>query len=265
MDINSTTPPSPGGARRRPGRLGRLGIAAIAAVVGVLTVSGAVAMATSGNDDPPTTAASGGPAGRDHTAVTGRNAPRAPGQARHRHDHPPLTPYDERYADASAGQQAVADDLQAQVDATLAAYDDVDKAVAAGFRPPRRADAVIAHYVNMAAVRDGKVLDPSAPEGLVYFRGRTGEPILLGAFFVALPGQQVPDGAGGIVVWHSHNPDCTAFFATPAAPCLDQRRMLHVWTADRTELVLPRSGRTVAIEVTDPFGTPFRASVARAD
>jgi hypothetical protein len=234
-------------------------------VVGVLTVGSAVAMATSGTDDPPTTAASGGQPGHDHTAVTGRNAPRARAQARHRHEHPPLTPYDQRYADASAGQQEVADDLQAKVDATLAAYADVDKAVAAGFRPPRRADAVIAHYVSMDAVRDGKVLDPSAPEGLVYFRGRTGTPVLLGAFFVALPGQQVPDGAGGIVVWHSHNPDCSAFFATPEAPCLDQRRMLHVWTFDHTELVLPRSGRTVAIEVTDPFGSPLRASVARAD
>ena len=54
-----------------------------------------------------------------------------------------------------------------------------------------------------------------------------------------------------------------AFFATADEPCTDARRMLHVWTADQVELVGGRD-QPVEVEVVDPFGAPFRASVARA-
>src|SRR5215471_993042 len=125
-------------------RLGRAGIVAIVAVVGVLSVGGAVAMATSNGDDPPTTAASSATTVHDHSTVTGEGGTTGQGRragthAGH-HDHPALTPYAQRVAAATGAQRQAAADLQAEVRTTLAAYTNVDAAVAAGFRPPRRPD-----------------------------------------------------------------------------------------------------------------------------
>jgi hypothetical protein len=39
--------------------------------------------------------------------------------------------------------------------------------------------------------------------------------------------------------------------------------MLHVWTAESADLVR-RDGDTVTVDVVDPFGAPFLASVERA-
>jgi hypothetical protein len=69
--------------------------------------------------------------------------------------------------------------------------------------------------------------------------------------------------AGDLVLWHSHNPSCASFFATAAAPCTDTGRMLHVWTVEQATITPLRTGSTIEIKVTDPFGAPFGASVER--
>jgi hypothetical protein len=96
--------------------------------------------------------------------------------------------------------------------------------------------------------------------------------VLLGAFFVTPAGTEAPTPAGDLVVWHSHSPDCPAFFATEDNPCLDARRMLHVWTADEVTLSAARLGRhggrdraAQTVQVVDPFGVPFRAAVEKVD
>jgi hypothetical protein len=271
MDENAPLPPP----KRR---LGRRGLAAAVVAVTAVAVGGAVAFAAGGEDDPPaTTAAPAHDADHDHAGSTdgtagpdaGTGGPDAPGGphrgAHHGHDHPALTPYADRYAAATADQQAAADDLQAAVAATVAPYADVNAAVAAGYQVVHGTEGRIAHYLNVDAARDGRVLDPSRPEGLVYYEAGGGEPVLLGAFFVAPKGAAVPDDAGGIVVWHSHDPACTGFFATPEAPCTGSRRMLHVWTAGHVEINAPRLGRTVGVDIVDPFGAPFTASISRSD
>jgi hypothetical protein len=269
--MDETTPLPP--PRRR---LGRRGLVAAAVAVTVVAVGGAVAFAAGGDDDPPaTTAAPAHDAGHDHDRLhtdapaDAAAGPDAPGDRRrtagHHHDHPALTPYAERYAAATPDQQAAADELQAAVAAAVAPYADEAAAVAAGYQVVHGTEGRIAHYLNLDAARDGRVLDPSRPEGLVYYEGGEGEPLLLGAFFVAPKAAAVPDDAGGIVVWHSHDPACTGFFATPEAPCTDSRRMLHVWTADHVEITAPRLGRTVGVDIVDPFGAPFTASIARSD
>ena len=88
-------------------------------------------------------------------------------------------------------------------------------------------------------------------------------PVLLGAVFVAPRGVEAPTPAADLVVWHSHDPTCAGFFATAADPCTSTRRMLHVWTVDTTT-VFRKTGRSVDVRVTDPFGAPFFASVVRA-
>ena len=275
MDDDEVTGPPPPAPRRAT----RTGVVAAAiATVTILVLGGAVAVANAGDHGTPAAAtqAASGAGGttattvHDHAAGSPpaggaqRGRPAAGGAGGHEHAHPPLTPYDQRVAAASPDEQAAAADLRSAVADTLAAYADVDAAVAAGYRPPRDPTRRIAHYLNVANATDGKVLDPAAPEGLVYYTGGDGPPVLLGAFFVAPRGQAVPDDTGGIVVWHSHDPACTGFFATPEAPCTDQRRMLHVWTAERVDLVSPRTGQTVTVDITDPFGAPFTASIARA-
>jgi hypothetical protein len=145
---------------------------------------------------------------------------------------------------------------------TLKAYPTVAAAEAAGYQTAPQARGPIRHYVNLDLARDADILDPAHPEGLVFYTVEGHDPVLLGAFFTAPRGVEAPRPAGDLVVWHSHDPSCTGFFATAEAPCTDTRRMLHVWTAD-TLTVYGRRGRSAQVRITDPFGAPFQASVER--
>jgi len=264
MDETAPIPPIPPVPPPRR-RLGPRALVAAGIAVAVVTVGGAVALAAGGGDDPQAGPAAEPAAASEHDHATDADSPGAAGHRGRHHEHPPLTPYAERYAAATPEQQAAADDLRASVAATVAPYADVDAAVAAGYRVVPATANTVAHYVDPAAIRDGRVLDPSRPEGLVYYAAGEGDPVLLGAFFIAPPGEPVPDDAGGIAVWHSHDPACTGFFAAPDQPCTDTRRMLHVWTAAHLDVVARRTGQTVSVDFVDPFGAPFRASIARSE
>jgi hypothetical protein len=254
---------------------GRLGWAAVRAVTtAVLLVGGSVAWAAADEDDPaPTTTEHVDDAAaieHEQTHVDDQGDDGGPGRRGRRqgHEHEALPPYEERYADATEEEQDAADDLIAEVEATLAAYADVDDAVAAGYQLPRdrvHPRSPLLHYSDPAVAEEDHVLDPERPNGLVYTAGGDGEPVLLGAFFVARPGVDAPTPAGDLVVWHSHSPDCPAFFATEDEPCTDTRRMLHVWTADEVELTGPRRPEPVTVRVLDPFGAPFFDSVERVE
>lgn len=242
---------------------GRLGWAVVGAVTtAVLLVGGSVAWAAA-DEDPPESTTTGHD---DHAAAAEHDAGAGRRGRRGGHDHEALPPYEERYAAATEEEQEAADDLTADVEATLAAYADLDDAVAAGYQLPRNRvhpRSPLLHYSDRTVAEEGHVLDPERPNGLVYATGGDGEPVLLGAFFVARPGVDAPTPAGDLVVWHSHSPDCPAFSATEDEPCTDTRRMLHVWTADEVELV-GRRDQPVTVRVVDPFGAPFRASVERS-
>jgi hypothetical protein len=245
-------------------------ITIVAAVVAVAAlVGGAVAYANAGDGD--TAGAADDAAATDHADNTEHHATAADDdgngdgdgqQGEHSgHEHPELPPYEERYEAASADDRAAAEELRDEVTATLAAYADVDAAVAAGYRAPRRPNGPRHHYLNPSLVRDGDVLDPRQPEGLVYYEVEGRDPVLLGAFFVAPPDVDAPRPAGDLVVWHSHDPACAGFFATADKPCTDVRRMLHVWTVDTVTITSRRDPqRSAEVRVTDPFGTPFGAA-----
>src|ERR687897_1919895 len=190
--------PSPGRMRRRAGRLAL--VAGAVAVTGVVAV-GAVAWAGASTDpEAPATA----PDDHDHAgtgtpAAVGRDgtAPGEGGAGRGgRHRHPAQPPYADRYAAAPAGEQQAADELVADVRATLAAYADPAAAVTAGYRAPgpRRHPGPVQHYLNRDLARDDDVLDPARPDGLVYYTGGD-QPVLLGAFFVAQAGAAAPTPA----------------------------------------------------------------------
>jgi hypothetical protein len=263
-------------------RAGRLGVGLVAAVAVVALIGGAVAWASNRGAGPNTVASSqatsGAAAGHqdahDHDAsdesLADSDQRAGERAASGRHHHTPLAPYAQRYGEATQAQQASADDLLADVRTTLATYANVDAAVAAGYRAPKDQRGPLAHYLNPTTVRAGRVLDPAHPNGLVYYTGGSGKPVLLGAFYVAPARVVVPDTAGNLVVWHSHNEDdCPQFFATKDDPCIDSRRMLHVWTVGEVELGggrrrhRPALTSPATVKVVDPFGVPFGAAVER--
>ena len=211
--------PSPGRVRPRAGRLAL--VAGAVAVTGIVAV-GAVAWAGAATDPE---APAAGPddhdqAGAGTTATAGRDgtAPGAGGAGRGgRHRHPTQPPYADRYAAAPAGEQQAADELVADVRATLAAYADPTAAVAAGYRAtgPRRSPGPVQHYLNRGpGPATATSSTPPAP------RASCTTP----ASDRARPAGRVlrrPGRCGGAdarrptwSVWHSHDPACPAFFAT---------------------------------------------------
>jgi hypothetical protein len=134
-------------------------------------------------------------------------------------------------ASASPQQQAAAADLLTRTEAATAAYADPAKAQAAGFdvqdsltraeqRKPALAQLIqrvdagatpkqmpMLHVINKANLHDGKVLDPSAPEALMYEYAGHNSWRLVGVMYVANEAfpQAPPDPGGPITRWHYHD------------------------------------------------------------
>jgi hypothetical protein len=132
---------------------------------------------------------------------------------------------------ASPQQQAAAADLLARTEAATAAYADPAKAQAAGYdlsaslaraeqKTPKLAARLqrvdsgahlasmpMLHVANKANRNDGKVLDPSAPETLMYeYQGHNAWK-LVGVMYTANESypQAPPDPGGPITRWHYHD------------------------------------------------------------
>jgi hypothetical protein len=153
-------------------------------------------------------------------------------------------------ASASPEQQAAAADLLARSESATAAYSDVAAAKAAGFdldagiahaeqMHPRLAQLIQAvdagqkpprmpmvHVANKANLHDGKVLDPSAPEVLMYeYEGHDAWKVV-GVMFTAneVYPQAPPDPGGPIMRWHYHD------------NLLGQALMMHVFFVPDNDL-----------------------------
>jgi hypothetical protein len=137
-----------------------------------------------------------------------------------------------------------ADRLVAETRAGIAKYQDVNVALADGYRPGTGPDALIVHYDNKAHMKDGTTLDPARPEALVYANTEQG-PLLLGAMYaIEKPLARAPDAGGGsITAWHAHTNACISpaglvgllspFGTCPAGSInIATGPMLHVWTVD---------------------------------
>lgn len=104
------------------------------------------------------------------------------------------------------------------------------------------------HASNPGHAADGRIVDPTRPEDLIYAEGPNG-PVLLGAMF------EMPDGAGPgpafggpLTVWHAHEHICFGLIPlgmtgllSPLGGCpmgsVDITRtpeMIHVWVAEGT-------------------------------
>ncbi len=235
-----TSPPStpPGPARRWWGRGAALALATL-----VLVGAGAgVGMAVTGDNSTSVpvagstgTAAPGKAAGKKHAGTQPGDAKVDPGRQAWAHKYGVNRATMANLADvasASAEQKAAATDLLVRTEAATAPYADLANAKAAGFdveaslarsekEHPNEASKLanidagqktpdgmmpMLHVGNKANRADAKILDPSAPETLMYSYQGQGHWTLVGVMYTANESypQAPPDPGGPITRWHYH-------------------------------------------------------------
>jgi hypothetical protein len=156
----------------------------------------------------------------------------------------------EATAEASAEEIEVVDALVADAGATAARFAEIGAAEAAGyvalaFKPVRGTELSQTHAMNPALFDDGRLLDPAAPEGLMYVRFPDGETVLVALVFTAAVGEG-PTPAGDLIAWHTHF-TCLVDGQPQALPagvetCRDgsaarepRREMLHLWVIEHPD------------------------------
>ncbi|MFI9555742.1 hypothetical protein [Nonomuraea endophytica] len=188
--------------------------------------------ATQSGTDPST----GTQSGTNPSSGTGQ-----PDAGGHKHgDQGPVVP-------PSEGERAAADLAVAAAKRELPKrWPTLAAATKAGFAESIDTGGVV-HLTKMAWIMDDRVLDPTRPEALVYYRKPSGGSILLGAMYIMPPGAQGPRIGGSLTHWHAHddlcglpgggvavlNPDGTCPKGTAKLPSTPE--MLHVWVVDYPE------------------------------
>jgi hypothetical protein len=93
-------------------------------------------------------------------------------------------------------------------------------------------------------MRDGEVLDPAAPESLIYAFPKQTPPVLLGAMYLVEGNDDPPTPGGCLTQWHDHTNLCIApgegmvgvvdgNGRCPAGSSNDTTQaMMHVWRYD---------------------------------
>lgn len=124
----------------------------------------------------------------------------------------PAAPIDLSGTDGvTAEQQAAAENIVSASLVMLPRFADPAAAEASGFRSIRDGATGYEHYINSANMRDGRELDPSAPESLVYQPGTDGQKKLVAAMYMMEPGgtlETAPAFGGALTQWHVHENLC---------------------------------------------------------
>lgn len=133
-------------------------------------------------------------------------------------------------AAATPAQRAAAVQLVAATKAATAKYADYDAGRAAGYRPNPNGGPNATHHPNPALMRDGKALDPSAPESLMYWTARDGSKVLVGAVYKTRPSENAPTPGGDLTMWHTHTASGSMCHPGVEAGCPQNTgKMLHVF------------------------------------
>jgi hypothetical protein len=225
-----------GRLRSRPVRIG-LG-AAVAILALVAGATGVWAAGAAGSHDHQATAAAHS---HDPAAAGAGNGQAAPGTPEHAHG--PNLP---EVAAATDEQRAAAEALWRDSMANAERWRDPEAAAAAGFRftddaaagPGRKVRFL--HAPNPAWRADGRVLDPTRPETLVWWNGPGDRLTLVGVMYTAAKGSPGPTVGGPITRWHDHescrDPATRAKLGRPVdGTCPDGQvyrrsgEMMHVW------------------------------------
>jgi hypothetical protein len=165
----------------------------------------------------------------------------------------PPTPYDPAMPIDLSGvdgvtpqQQAAAENLIAVTLSRLPQFADPATAESHGYYSIGDAGTGYEHYVNWGSINDDVILDPDAPESLV-FQVVGGQKTLVAAMFMLPDGvtlDQVPELGGRLTQWHIHDNLCYSLdpvapkvvgLREPGGPCREGQRpgrenaMIHVW------------------------------------
>jgi hypothetical protein len=140
-------------------------------------------------------------------------------------------------------QRRAAADLAERTTWAVQRYRDYRVALADGYRVAGPLRGLAVHFSSKARGDDGRVLDPDAPETLVYAAGN-GRILLLGVMY-QMPRAGVPGPAvgGSATRWHTHNVCFTLLppgfgVVSPYGTCpftsytVTPGEMMHVWTVD---------------------------------
>ena len=143
----------------------------------------------------------------------------------------------------TAAQRAAADRLLAASRASMARYAEVTAAEKAGYRVIHNAGDKLLHYGNARYMRDGRTLDPSRMESLIYVRLPRGDLLLVGGMYMVPKGVHGPAIGGSLTPWHAHDDLCldpvkgiaitqTASGCPPGSAVGTTGEMMHVWAID---------------------------------
>jgi hypothetical protein len=146
----------------------------------------------------------------------------------------------------TSAEVAAANKLATDTRGGLTRFADLRDARRAGYAPHVRARKATKHYFKAAFVTDGRVLDPTRPEGLLYAHTDRG-PVLVAAVFLMNRGGEPGREVGGCLTrWHVHDELCSS---DPAKGMISGARtrggrcppgqvawaappFLHAWTID---------------------------------
>ncbi|HEY3260041.1 MAG TPA: hypothetical protein VGJ95_07185 [Pseudonocardiaceae bacterium] len=144
---------------------------------------------------------------------------------------------------ATDAQRLAADGLAAATAQAVARYADLGAALADGYRAGLGMHGHDVHLENKANASDGRTLDPTRPEMLVYAVD-DGRATLLGVVYVMeVAGRPGPTPGGPITRWHAHNLCLSAAppglgIVSPYGGCpplavgVTSPEMMHVWVVD---------------------------------
>lgn len=136
-------------------------------------------------------------------------------------------------------------------------YQSLAAAKAAGYQAVTPTGQAVVHYLNRAryisSAMGGQVIDPAAPQSLVYANTPHGA-VLVAAMFITSPRGSTPQPGGCLTQWHIHTNLCFAHGqgvvgeADPTCPAGSTNRvtpaMLHVW-------FVPIPGGPTAVDASD--------------
>jgi hypothetical protein len=176
------------------------------------------------------------PAGEEQTMAeppaTRENQPEPAEDSDAAHQHTRHRDYDALWAAATPDERAEATKLVEDTRAATAEYADFDTALAAGYRPNPQGGDNATHHPNRSLVRDGRVLDPTAPESLMFWTARDGRKVLVGVVYKTTSSEDAPAPGGELTAWHTHAGDQKCYPAQDAGCPQNTAKMLHVFFFD---------------------------------
>jgi hypothetical protein len=145
----------------------------------------------------------------------------------------------------TAAQLTAAMTLWQETTAGTARFADLAVAQAEGYTQITPWIGALAHFHNAAYAASSRVLDPTRPDELIYARLPDQSVKLVGAMFLAKPGQAGPQVGGPLTIWHAHDNLCFSLRTRMVAALADAKgscpagtilhptpEMLHVWLVE---------------------------------